>query len=267
MANSFWISRDLIVADPQQPRKEFNERELTELAASIKARGFKEPLSVRWEESIQRYMIIDGERRFRAATRLNIDELPCWAQNGSSSDVLIDQIVHNWQRANLRPYETADALARLRDEFRLSPKELAAVTGKPKAEVSKLLALHDKVIPEVQNMARGEEADGSLTKRHLYSISQLPAERQSEVAALVRSGSMTALETEKLVKQKRSAGAQKPLGLRARQRRYKTTLADVVLTFRRGNVTDKDVITVLREVDAQLVELQHSISQEKPCIE
>ena len=76
--------------DPDQPRKEFNDRELTELASSIESRGIKQPLTVRWNQEHSRYMIIDGGRRFAAATRLKLDELPCWIQSGEGKDVLID---------------------------------------------------------------------------------------------------------------------------------------------------------------------------------
>ena len=252
LQNSFWIKRELIVADPEQPRKEFNQQELSELAASIGSRGFKDPLTVRWADDVQCYMIIDGERRFRAATLLKVDELPCWVQKADGRDVLIDQIVHNWQRSNLRPYETADALARLRDEFSLSAKDLSVTTGKPKGEISKLLALHDKVIPEVQTLARGQESDGSLTRRHLYSISQLPDANQLDVARKVQDGQLTAIETEKLVKQKRPGTARKGLGLGARQRRFRTDMADVVITFRKSNITDLDVLQVLRQIEADV---------------
>ncbi len=242
----------MIMADPDQPRKEFNKQELEELAASIRSRGFKEPISVRWNESLHLYMIIDGERRFRAATLIQAEELPCWVQKSNGRDVLIDQIVHNWQRSNLRPYETADALARLRDEFALTSKELAEVTGKPKAEVSKLLALHDKIIPDVQSIARSSDSGGNLTKRHLYSISQLPADRQLDVAEQIRNGNLTAIDTEQLVKKKRLKTVPRSRGVAARQRRFKTATADVVMTFRRATAADEDVEIVLKEIKDQL---------------
>ena len=93
---------------------------------------------------------------------------------GEPKEILVDQIVHNWQRADLKPEETADALARLRDEFDLTQKAISDLTGKPQSEISKFLAIHDWVAPEVQQLAR-EQADSEtpLTMRHLYNISKL----------------------------------------------------------------------------------------------
>ena len=175
LPNSYLIRREQLIADPTQPRKVFDEQELSELAASIQSRGIKQPLTVRWDIITGKYIVIDGGRRFLAADRLGLAELPCWIQEGDSKDVLVDQIVHNWQRADLRPEETADALARLHDEFNLSQKQISKLTGKPTSEISKFLSIHDRVVPEVQQMAREQtEAAPTLTMRHLYNIAKLP---------------------------------------------------------------------------------------------
>ena len=257
LANSYLISRTSILPDPDQPRKKFDEAEMQELTASIEQRGIKQPLSVRWNPAIGKYMVIDGGRRFEAATRLKLDELPCWVQQGDGKDVLIDQIVHNWQRANLRPYETADALARLRDEFGLQQSELCKVTGKPKSEISKLLALHDKVDPAVQQLARNDK-DTLLTKRHLYNISKLEPADQIEVADEVRRKRLNAVETEQLVESrspiirpKRTIKIGK--GIQSRQQRFRTSRAEVLMTFQQNNFTPKDVQLVLDEIAEQIL--------------
>lgn len=253
------IQRNQIVPDPEQPRKDFDEAELQELTESIRNRAIKQPLTVRWSVQDSRYMIIDGGRRYEAAVRLGLDELPCWIQQGDRKDILIDQIVHNWQRSSLRPWETADALARLRDEFQLSQRELSEVTGKPKSEISKLLALHDKVTPEVQTLARSD-TDNPLTKRHLYNISKLPTEQQLPMAQRIQSESLNALGTEQLIdsispkaKASSTKAIKKSTGIAARQRRFKTKTADVLMTFRHASVTQDDILAVLSE-------LQHALT-------
>ncbi len=203
----------MIVADTNQPRQVFDESELQELIASIRARGIKQPLAVRWNVELGKYMVIDGGRRFAAAVSLGLSELPCCVQTAEGKDILIDQIVHNWQRVNLRPLETADALARLRDEHGLSQQQLAEVTGKPKSEISKLLAIHDNVTPEVQRHARGDPGDAKLTKRHLYNISKLPSPQQTAVADHVRNLKLTATQTEELVSQSRGRTNRRSAGL------------------------------------------------------
>src|SRR5258706_1425667 len=84
LPNSYLIRRELLSADPTQPRKVFDEQELSELAASIQSRGIKQPLTVRWDIVSSKYMVIDGGRRFLAAERLGLAELPCWIQEGDS---------------------------------------------------------------------------------------------------------------------------------------------------------------------------------------
>ena len=252
--DSYLIQRTMIVPDPEQPRKDFDAAEMEELTASIRARGIKQPLTVRWSVQDSRYMIIDGGRRYESAARLGLDELPCWIQQGDRKDILIDQIVHNWQRSSLRPWETADALARLRDEFSLSQRELCEVTGKPKSEISKLLALHDNIVPEVQAIARSN-TDSPLTKRHLYNISKLKPDHQVELVERVETENLSAFQTEQIVsslspvtKSRTSMPLKKSHGLAARQRRYQTSKADVLVTFQRVGATDHDVLEVLDEL-------------------
>lgn len=264
LVNSYIIPRDSIIPDPDQPRQHFDEMEMMELTASIKERGIKQPLTVRWNQRAQRYMVIDGGRRYEAATRIKFDDLPCWVQEGDKKDVLIDQIVHNWQRASLRPFETADALARLRDQHGLTQKELCKVTGKPKSDISKLLALHDKVDPAVQKMAR-EDSEGQLTKRHLYNISKLKPAEQKTVANEVQSGNLTAIQTERLVESQspkaKPSRTSKQLGIAARQRRFKTAKADVLITFRTKNSSQTDMMDVINSLSEQVREIGSSSSE------
>jgi len=252
LVDSYLIPRTQVIPDPEQPRKEFDEKELTELTASIRTRGIKQPLTVRWNPDVSKYMIIDGGRRFAAATRLELADLPCWVQRGERQDILIDQIVHNWQRSNLRPYETADALVRLRDEFSMSQKDMVEVTGKSKSEISKLLALRDKVAPELQELARTDES-ATMTKRQLYQLSRLDTEDQLVVADEIRRDNLSSDETEQLVKAHAGIAPPKPTRKRAkgigfRQKRFRTKEADVLITFRRANFNDDDLRTVVHEL-------------------
>ena len=141
----------------------------------------------------------------------------------------------------------ADALARLRDEFGLAQTDLCRVTGKSKSEISKLLALHDRVSPEIQQAARSDK-DTILTKRHLYNISKLNPEEQTRVAAQVQKDKLNAQQTEQLIKSN-SPGTN---GIARRQRRFKTTNADILITFRRKPVTAEHIRDVLAELQRQL---------------
>ena len=130
------------------------------------------------------YQIIAGERRYQAALAAGLSEIPCWVQNPKEEHILVHQIVENWQRAELHPYDLADALARLRDVTGYSQKKLAEVTGKPESEVSRLLSLL-RINPAVQQQARRDMA-GTVTKRHLVALAQLTPEDQQEVMVEVK---------------------------------------------------------------------------------
>ena len=189
----------MIDPDLLQPRRSFDERMLKEVAASIQARDIVQRHTVRWEPSVQKYRIIDGERRYRAAAIAKLRDMSCLLAEADSRDVLVDQIVHNWQPADLWPHETAHALVRLKSEFGMTPAQIAKLTGKSMGDVAKLIALIERVVPEVQERVRGI-GETSLTKRHLNTLSQLAPDQQRRLAARIERKQLTVLETERLVR-------------------------------------------------------------------
>lgn len=254
LRNTYRIEIELIEPDPNQPRRYFDQDVLEELAASIQAWGIKQPLTVRWQPQSQKYRIIDGERRYRASGIAGLRELPCLLQESNSRDTLIDQIVHNCQRADLRPYETADALVRLKNEFGMTFAEIAKLTGKSIGEVGKLIALVEKVVPEVQERVR-EVGDASLTKRHLYTLSQLPPAEQKRLAGRIEREQLTVQETERLVRaglepirrqEVRSAGRPR------KHVRIATKFGVVQLTPADPHFTDETLVAMLREARREI---------------
>lgn len=249
LSDAFVIRTDRIMPDPDQPRREFDAQQLTELAESIRERGVKQPLTVRWDDDQQKYRVIDGGRRFQAAMQLGLEELPCWIQRTTGKELLIDQIVHNWQRAELSPTDMATALGRLRDEHGLSQQEIARLTGKPKGEISKYLSIHDHTDEKIKDLARGQlGADKPpLSKRHLYNLSRLPAAEQEAFAARIIREKLTTADTERLVDDRiGSRPKRRPPGVAARIRRISTPLADIMLTFRKATFSTDDVRTALQ---------------------
>jgi len=254
LRNTYRIELALIEPDPNQPRRFFDADTLEELAASIQARGVKQPLTVRWEPEAQKYRIIDGERRYRAAGIARLPEVPCLLAESDSRDTLIDQIVHNWQRAELRPYETADALVRLKNDFSMTLADIARLTGKSIGEVGKLIALVEKVVPEVQERVR-EMGNASLTKRHLYTLSQLPPNEQKRLAGRIEREQLTALETERLVR----AGLEparreevRPAGRPRKHVRIATKFGMVQLTPADPHFNDETLLAMLREARREI---------------
>jgi ParB family chromosome partitioning protein len=254
MRNTYRIEIELIEPDPDQPRRYFDQEALKELAASIQARGIRQPLTVRWEPNSRKYRITDGEFRYRAAGILGLKDLPCLLAETDSRDTLIDQIVHNWQRADLRPYEMADALVRLKKDFGMTLTDIARLTGKSIGEVGKLIALVEKVISEVQERVR-EVGNASLTKRHLYTLSQLAPDEQKRLAGRIEREQLTVLETERLVRAGLEPAKRKETHSPGRPRKHiriATKYGLVQLTPADPQFTDETLLAMLREARREL---------------
>ena len=128
-----------------QPRRHWNEEALDELAASIKAQGLIQPIVVR-ELGKNRYELIAGERRWRAAQRAQIGEIPALVKKVSEAAVPAMALIENIQRQDLTPLEEAEALKRLIDDFDLTHQQAADAVGRSRASVSNMLRLTE--LPE-----------------------------------------------------------------------------------------------------------------------
>ena len=251
LPGAFLIELSQIEPDPDQPRKHFDEEPLRELAESIQAGQVKETITVCWNPASHKYRIIDGERRYRAAKLAGLNEVPCVVRDLGAKDALVDQIVHNWQRQDLRPYEMADALVRLKNDHGMTATDIAKVTGKSLAEVTKLIALVEKVVPGVQQKVR-ELADTSLTKRHLYALTKLEPDQQLQFAERIEREELTAIDTEQLVKRStaRRSSAERDARKQGRPRKHvqlSTSLGTVRLTPSEPYFTDDTLAGMLKE--------------------
>jgi ParB family chromosome partitioning protein len=239
----------LIQPDPAQPRKRLDTAPQRELVASVKTHGILQPITVRYLESENFYRIITGQRRYSAAKEAGLTEIPCWIQTPKEEDVLVHQIVENWQRLDVHPFDLADALARLRDANGYSQKEIAEATAKSEGEISKILALLD-LAPAVQKLAREDET-GRITKRHLYAVRSLPPEDQQSLIRKVQQDRLSADEIKHLAAKKFQRGRPLPHpGAPVRCHRFKTAHAMVSLTFRKKQVKTGDILAALDEARA-----------------
>lgn len=252
LSGAFAIEIARIRPDPTQPRKNLDTEKQRQLTASVRRLGVLQPITVRFIEADSVYQIISGERRYQAAKQAGLMEIPCWVQTPKNEDILLHQIVENWQRADLEPFELAEALACLRDARGFTQKQLAEETGKPESEISRLLSLL-KLDPQVQQQAQ-ESTPGTFTKRHLTAIAQLPQEDQQEVMIAVQDRKLTALETERTVQEQkaRRRGTKTRGAPAAHVRRFLTSLAMVTITCRKKQITDAEILVALDEVRAQV---------------
>lgn len=189
-----------IAPDKDQPRKSFDEEELSALANSIEARGVLQPILVRKSSEPGRYTIIAGERRWRASQRVGLHKIPALIKDvpdGVSAEMAL---IENVQRVDLNPMEEADAYERLRDQFEQKPADIAKAVGKSRSHVANMLrltALPDEV--------RGMVVAGELSMGHARAL--LAAEDPLGAARRVVKDDLSVRATEKLVQQPPGEGS------------------------------------------------------------
>jgi ParB family chromosome partitioning protein len=196
--SSLEIDIDLLEPNSYQPRTQYDDARLDELAKSIAANGIIQPIVARRLEN-GRYQIIAGERRWRAAQRVGLSRVPVVVKDVASSDrqrQLELALIENIQRENLNPIEEAAAYQRLVQEFGLRQEDIAQQVGKDRATVANCLRLL-KLPEEV----RGDVASGALSMGHARALLALPNEQdQRRVARDVVARGLSVRETESLVK-------------------------------------------------------------------
>ena len=186
------IAIDLIQRNPNQPRKRFDEADLAELADSIRSRGVLQPILVRPAPGAAgRFEIVAGERRWRAAQRAGLHELPAVVQDLDEVEVLEIGIIENVQRADLNPLEEAQGYQALIDRFGRTQQEIAEVVGKSRPHIANMLRLLG-LPDEIQGMVR----DGRLSAGHARAI--LVAPNPVDLARMAIANGLNVREVEKL---------------------------------------------------------------------
>lgn len=177
-----------------QPRKDMEPEALEELAASIESQGIIQPIVVRQVES-DKFEIIAGERRWRAARKAGLKQVPCVVKNVEDRAAIAMALIENIQREDLNVIEEAVALDRLQEEFSLTHQQVADVIGKSRTTVSNLLRLN-----QLENDVKSLVANKQLEMGHARALLALEGEQQCEVASQVAKKQMTVRQTEQLVK-------------------------------------------------------------------
>ena len=162
--------------NPQQPRRRFDEEGLRELAASIRAYGILQPLTVRRAEG--GYQLIAGERRMRAAAMAGLREVPCLIARVDEQDAGMLALIENLQRRDLDCFEEAAAIARLISRYALSQEQAAEKLGRSQSAVANKLRLLRLSEPVREGLRRAD-----LTERHARALLRLP-DQAAQLAAL-----------------------------------------------------------------------------------
>lgn len=188
------INLEDIYANPDQPRKNFDEGAMQELADSIREHGVITPV-VLTKRDDGKYMIIAGERRYRAAKRAGLFTIPAVVRDYSEREIKEISLIENLQREDLNPIEAAVGMKKLMDDYKLTQDELAQRIGKSRPAIAntlRLLTLCDEVI----DMVRA----GKLSSGHARALVPLPKEVQPKIAQEAIDKSYSVREIERAVK-------------------------------------------------------------------
>jgi len=183
-----------IVANPRQPRTEFDEESMAELVQSLQQVGLLQPIVVR-QQSPQRFELVMGERRWRAAQRAGFEVIPAIVRETSDDVLLRDALLENLHRAQLNPLEEAAAYQQLLDDFGCTHEELASRIGRSRPQISNTLRLL-KLSASVQRRV----AAGVLSAGHARALIAVPdGERQDALATRVVAEGISVRGLEELV--------------------------------------------------------------------
>ncbi len=188
------INIDTIDPNPEQPRKEFSKESLESLAQSIQSQGILQPILV--VRNGERYTIVAGERRWRAAREADVREIPCIVKELDERTRMEIALVENLQREDLNPMEEAQGVRLLMDRCSLTQEDVAQRLGRSRPAVANLLRLLS-LPEEIQNMVR----DGRLSAGHARVLAGLE-DRESQLQL-----AQTAIDLDYTVRQMEDAAA------------------------------------------------------------
>jgi ParB family chromosome partitioning protein len=225
---------DRLAPNPRQPRQHIEETHLDELAQSIRSHGVIQPIVVRRVDN--RYEIVAGERRWRAAQRAGLLRVPVVVRDVTDDNLLEVALIENIQREDLNPIEEAQAYRRLTDELGLAQEQVAAAVGKDRATVANYMRLL-----RLPSELRADLAAGTLSMGHARALLALTDEAaQRRIARDVISRVLSVRETEGLVKREAAPHPTPPPprkidpNTRAAEEQLKLALGTRVSIIRKG---------------------------------
>jgi ParB family transcriptional regulator, chromosome partitioning protein len=236
---AFQIPPDRLAPDPNQPRKEFAPESLAQLAQSLQERGQLQPIRVRWDGVLERWVIIAGERRWRAAVQAKLPMVTAVEASGplTESEILEEQLIENCLREDLKPIEQAKTYQVLLTSRGLSQRQLAERLRISQATIARSLALlhlPDELQVSVES--------GELAPNAAYQLSKVadPAEQQQLARASIE-GRLKRDELDERTRPPRAPAGGKPRPWTHTTERVKVTLSPLA-----GEVSEEDLTEALR---------------------
>jgi ParB family chromosome partitioning protein len=231
-----------IVPDPNQPRQEFDQAALDNLARSLAGRGQLIPIRVKWDEAMGQYKIVAGERRWRAAVQAGLTSLECIISDKlqTAEEVLEEQLIENCVREDLKPIEQARAFKQLMERLELSFRELADRLHLSHAAVHRAVSLLDTPEP-IQEMV----AAGALPPSAAYEISKL--DRPEDQVAVAQTAAEHKLTRDQVVEAVKARKAGRTSSVSPARREFKLPSGDkVAVTIASGETGSEAVVAALK---------------------
>ena len=207
-----------IQKNPYQPRKEFSEEKIQELAQSIKENGLIQPIIVR-KSPVLGYEILAGERRYRASIAAGLSEVPVIVKQLSDQDMMLHSIIENLQRENLNPIEEAKAYQSLIDKG-FTHTEIAEKMGKSRPYITnlvRLLGLPKHILTEVES--------GRLSQAHARLLIRLSSDKQDKLLNRIQTENLSVRQVEQILqKTKKSSKKEKDHFVKDEEQKLKKIL-------------------------------------------
>ena len=217
-----------IQKNPYQPRKEFSEEKIQELAQSIKENGLIQPIIVR-KSPVLGYEILAGERRYRASIAAGLSEIPVIIKQLSDQDMMLHSIIENLQRENLNPIEEAKAYQSLIDKG-FTHTEIAEKMGKSRPYITnlvRLLGLPKHILTEVES--------GKLSQAHARLLIQLSSDKQDKLLNRIQTENLSVRQVEQILqKTRKSSKKEKDYFVKEEEQKLKKILGlDVQISLQK----------------------------------
>jgi ParB family chromosome partitioning protein len=236
------IPIDKLAPNASQPRIDVGD--LGDLVNSIREKGVLEPLLVRPSE-VGRFMIISGERRYRASLEVGLTELPCIEMDVDDRAVAEISLIENLQRKDLTPFEEADGLQALAERFGYTHEEIARKIGKSRSSITEALSL--AAIPrQIRDECR--RADIFSKSMLLQVVRQPDTEAMRDFVNTIKDGGLTRDEARKARQGKIKRPKNYVFNYGSKEKTFSLTIR-----FRKSNVSNQDMITALQEVLDSLI--------------
>jgi len=243
---------DKVQPNPEQPRKTLGD--LRELTESIREKGVLEPLLVRFNAKENVYYIISGERRFHAARAAGLREVPCIEKVADDAESLEIALIENLQRKDLTPFEEAEGLARLAQQFDYTHEEIARKIGRSRVSVTETLTLC-AITPPVRKKCLER---GFISKSLLLQVARQPNEKKMlEMVERIARGGMTRDEA----RAQRRADSSAPARPKPFRFRYEpeTKAFRLQIDFQKSQISRAELVLALR---AALSEIEAALQAE-----